>query len=79
MDFDPDPDLIDGQRAVEQFMRMSVTDPNVAELLFRDQLIKMARHQRRLECVQGKCIVNSGSLKVGEEGALTARQALYDM
>ena len=65
LDFNFDSDLIDGQRAVEQCMRMSVTGPNVAELLFRDRLFEMARHQRRLDVRAG----NSVSLKVGAKGS----------
>ena len=54
VDFNFDSDLIDGQRATEQFMCMSVTGPNVGELLFRDRLIEMVRHQRRLEVRAGE-------------------------
>ena len=54
LDFNFDSDLIDGQRATEQFMCMSVTGPNVGELLVRNRLIDMARHRRRLEVRAGK-------------------------
>ncbi|CAE8694917.1 unnamed protein product, partial [Polarella glacialis] len=73
LDFNFDSDLIDGQTAMGRFMRMCVTEPNVARLPFMIDSSKWDVVEEGLKCVQGKCIVNSISLKVGEEEFL--RQA----
>jgi len=73
LDFNFDSDLIDGKDAMSKFMRMCVTEPNVARLPFMIDSSKWAVIEEGLKCVQGKCIVNSISLKVGEEEFL--RQA----
>merc|ERR1719199_837240 len=73
LDFNFDSDLIDGQTAMGKFMRMCVTEPNVAKLPFMIDSSKWNVIEEGLKCVQGKSIVNSISLKVGEEEFL--RQA----
>jgi len=67
LDFNFDSDLIDGQTAMGKFMRMCVTEPNVAKLPFMIDSSKWCVIEEGLKCVQGKSIVNSISLKVGEE------------
>jgi len=67
LDFNFDSDLIDGQSAMGKFMRLCVTEPNVAKLPFMIDSSKWAVVEDGLKCVQGKCIVNSISLKPGEE------------
>jgi 5-methyltetrahydrofolate--homocysteine methyltransferase len=66
LDFNFDSDLIDGKTAMGKFMRMCVTEPNVAKLPFMIDSSKWTVIEEGLKCVQGKCIVNSISLKVGE-------------
>jgi 5-methyltetrahydrofolate--homocysteine methyltransferase len=73
LDFNFDSDLIDGQSAMGKFMRLCVTEPNVAKLPFMIDSSKWPVIEEGLKCVQGKSIVNSISLKVGEEEFL--RQA----
>ena len=73
LDFNFDSDLIDGQSAMSKFMRLCVTEPAVAKLPFMIDSSKWPVVEEGLKCVQGKCIVNSISLKVGEEEFL--RQA----
>merc|ERR550514_1489449 len=73
LDFNFDSDLIDGQTAMGKFMRMCVTEPGVAKLPFMIDSSKWPVIEEGLKWVQGKCIVNSISLKVGEEEFL--RQA----
>merc|ERR1719261_1018176 len=67
LDFNFDSDLIDGKSAMGKFMRLCVTEPNVAKLPFMIDSSKWEVVEEGLKCVQGKCIVNSISLKVGEE------------
>merc|ERR1719230_1630422 len=73
LDFNFDSDLIDGQTAMGKFMRLCVTEPSVAKLPFMIDSSKWNVIEEGLKAVQGKCIVNSISLKVGEEEFL--RQA----
>ena len=56
-----------------KFMRLCVTEPNVAKLPFMIDSSKFPVVEEGLKCVQGKSIVNSISLEVGEEELL--RQA----
>ena len=71
--FNFDSDLINGQSAMGKFMRLCVTEPNVAKLPFMIDSSKFPVVEEGLKCVQCKPIVNSISLKVGEEEFL--RQA----
>merc|ERR1719456_260398 len=73
LDFNFDTDLIDGKMAMGRFMRLCVTEPTVARLPFMIDSSKWPVIEEGLKYVQGKCIVNSISLKVGEEEFL--RQA----
>merc|ERR1719265_531343 len=73
LDFNFDTDLIDGKTAMGKFMRMCVTEPSVAKLPFMLDSSKWEVVEEGLKCVQGKSIVNSISLKPGEEEFL--RQA----
>nr|UKS50372.1 B12-dependent methionine synthase [Margalefidinium polykrikoides] len=73
LDFNFDSDLIVGKSAMGKFMRLCVTEPTVAKLPFMIDSSKWSVIEEGLKCVQGKSIVNSISLKVGEEEFL--RQA----
>ncbi|CAJ1415026.1 unnamed protein product [Effrenium voratum] len=67
LDFNFDSDLIDGQSAMSKFMKLCVTKPAIAKLPFMIDSSKWPVVEEGLKCVQGKCIVNSISLKPGEE------------
>ncbi|CAJ1435241.1 unnamed protein product, partial [Effrenium voratum] len=67
LDFNFDSDLIDGQSAMSKFMKLCVTEPTIARLPFMIDSSKWPVVEEGLKCVQGKCIVNSISLKPGEE------------
>merc|ERR1719443_1050164 len=67
LDFNFDSDLIDGKSAMGKFMRLCVTEPSVARLPFMLDSSKWEVVEEGLKTVQGKCIVNSISLKPGEE------------
>merc|ERR1719265_1650967 len=73
LDFNFDSDLIDGKSAMGKFMRLCVTEPSVAKLPFMLDSSKWEVVEEGLKWVQGKSIVNSISLKPGEEEFL--RQA----
>jgi 5-methyltetrahydrofolate--homocysteine methyltransferase len=65
-----DSDLFDGQFAVSELMRLCVTEPKAARLLFIIDSSKWGVLCEALKCAQGKCIICSISLKLGEEGCL---------
>merc|ERR1719443_1354666 len=67
LDFNFDSDLIDGKSAMGKFMRLCVTEPSVAKLPFMIDSSKWEVVEEGLKWVQGKSIVNSISLKPGEE------------
>ena len=75
LDFNFDSDLIDGQSAMGKFMKLCVTEPTVAKLPFMIDSSKWPVVEEGLKCVQGKCIVNSISLKPGEEEFLRHAEA----
>jgi len=67
LDFNFDADLIDGERAMGKFLRLCVTEPQIARIPFMIDSSKWNVIEEGLKTVQGKCIVNSISLKQGEE------------
>jgi 5-methyltetrahydrofolate--homocysteine methyltransferase len=66
LDFNFDTDLLDGVTAMGKFMKLCVTDPLIARLPFMIDSSKWNVIEEGLKWVQGKCIVNSISLKAGE-------------
>ena len=59
--------MLDGVAAMGKFCRMAVTDPDVSIVPFMIDSSKFDVVLSGLQNVQGKCIVNSISLKEGEE------------
>jgi len=66
LDFNFDTDLLDGVSAMGKFMRLCVTDPQISRVPFVIDSSKWDVIEEGLKWVQGKCIVNSTSLKNGE-------------
>ena len=66
LDFNFDTDLLDGVAAMGKFMRLCVTDPLISKVPFMIDSSKWDVIEEGLKWVQGKCIVNSTSLKNGE-------------
>ena len=67
LDFNFDADLIDGKATMGKFLRYCATEPQIARLPFMIDSSKWEVIEEGLQCVQGKPIVNSISLKGGEE------------
>merc|ERR1719171_3013949 len=67
LDFNFDADLLDGVAAMGKFMRLCVTDPLISKVPFMIDSSKWNVIEEGLKWVQGKCIVNSTSLKQGEK------------
>jgi 5-methyltetrahydrofolate--homocysteine methyltransferase len=76
LDVNMDADLLDSERAMTTFLNVIATEPEVARLPVMIDSSRWSVVQAGLRCVQGKAIVNSLSLKEGEEDFLTkAREA----
>jgi 5-methyltetrahydrofolate--homocysteine methyltransferase len=67
LDFNFDDAMIDGKEAMKKFVRMCSTEPAIAKVPFVIDSSKFSVIEEGLKSTQGKCIVNSISLKEGEE------------
>ncbi len=67
IDINLDDGLLDGLTAMQKFCKLAVTEPDVSKVPFMIDSSKFHVVEAGLKWVQGKCIVNSISLKVGEE------------
>jgi len=67
IDINVDDGLLDGVAAMQKFVKIAVTEPEVSKVPFMLDASKFEIVMAGLKWCQGKCIVNSISLKVGEE------------
>ncbi len=67
LDINMDADLIDGQEAMTRFLRLLADENDIASVPVMIDSSKWEIIEAGLQCVQGKPIVNSISLKEGEE------------
>ncbi|HVS38407.1 MAG TPA: methionine synthase, partial [Gemmataceae bacterium] len=67
IDVNMDADLIDGEEAMTRFVNLIADDPAIARVPVMIDSSKWSVIEAGLKCVQGKGIVNSISLKEGEE------------
>jgi 5-methyltetrahydrofolate--homocysteine methyltransferase len=75
LDVNMDADLLDGERAMTTFLNLLATEPEVARIPIVIDSSRWSVLAAGLKCVQGKGVVNSVSLKEGEEPFLEqARQ-----
>src|SRR5581483_10271561 len=70
LDVNMDADLLDGERAMTTFLNLVATEPEVARIPIMIDSSRWSVLQAGLKCVQGKGVVNSLSLKEGEEAFL---------
>ncbi len=73
IDVNMDEGLIDSERAMVEFLNLVAAEPNIARVPVMINSSKFAVIEAGLKCVQGKPLVNSISMKEGEEAFL--RQA----
>ena len=73
VDVNMDEGLIDGEQAMTRFLNLVSADPSIAKVPIMVDSSKWSVIEAGLKCVQGKSIVNSISLKGGEDEFL--RQA----
>lgn len=67
IDINMDDGLIDAVTAMTKFVNLLVSEPDVSKVPFMIDSSKFHVVEAGLQCSQGKCIVNSISLKGGEE------------
>ena len=66
IDVNFDEGLIDGEQAMTHFMNLAMSEPDIAKVPVMIDSSRWGVIEAGLKCVQGKCIVNSISLKEGE-------------
>jgi len=67
LDINMDEGMIDGVQAMTRFLNLLASEPEIARIPFMIDSSKWEIIQAGLKCIQGKAIVNSISLKEGED------------
>ena len=70
IDVNMDEGMLDSEQAMTEFLNYIATEPEIARVPFMIDSSKWSVIQAGLKCVQGKPVVNSISLKEGEEDFL---------
>ena len=71
LDINMDDGLLDTETEMTHFLNLMASDPEVARIPWMIDSSRFNVIEAALKCVQGKCIVNSISLKEGEEAFLS--------
>ncbi len=67
IDINMDEGLLDSEQAMKTFLNLIATEPEISRVPLMLDSSKWSVLEAGLKCVQGKCIVNSISLKEGEK------------
>ncbi|MGE5440828.1 MAG: methionine synthase [Bacteroidota bacterium] len=67
LDVNMDEGLLDSEKAMVKFLNLLGSEPDIAKLPIMIDSSRWSVIEAGLKCVQGKCIVNSISMKEGEE------------
>ncbi|MGI9554189.1 MAG: methionine synthase, partial [Thermodesulfobacteriota bacterium] len=67
IDINFDEGLLDSEACMEKFLNLIASEPDIARVPIMIDSSKFSVIEAGLRCVQGKCIVNSISMKEGEE------------
>ncbi|MDG4809375.1 methionine synthase [Micromonospora sp. WMMD1120] len=78
LDVNMDADLLDSELAMTTFLNLIATEPEVARIPVMIDSSKWSVLEAGLKCVQGKGVVNSISLKEGEEVFLDHARRIRD-
>jgi 5-methyltetrahydrofolate--homocysteine methyltransferase len=70
IDINMDEAMLDSQAAMTRFLNLIASEPDISRVPIMIDSSKWSVIEAGLKCVQGKCIVNSISLKEGEESFL---------
>ncbi len=77
IDVNMDADLIEGEAAMTTFLNLVATEPEIAKVPIMIDSSKWTVLEAGLRCVQGKAVVNSISLKEGEEDFLAKAERIH--
>ncbi|MFD1216535.1 methionine synthase [Microbulbifer celer] len=75
IDFNMDEAMLDSVFAMRRFLNLCATEPDISKVPFMVDSSKWEVIEAGLQCIQGKAIVNSISLKEGEEDFLAKARA----
>ncbi|WP_084468128.1 methionine synthase [Actinokineospora inagensis] len=78
LDVNMDADLLDSEQAMTTFLNLIATEPEVARIPIMVDSSRWSVLEAGLKCVQGKGVVNSISLKEGEEPFLAQAAKIRD-
>ncbi|MEU4603947.1 methionine synthase [Kribbella sp. NPDC023972] len=78
LDVNMDADLLESEQAMTTFLNLIATEPEVARIPIMIDSSKWSVLEAGLKCVQGKGVVNSISLKEGEEEFLERARRIRD-
>jgi 5-methyltetrahydrofolate--homocysteine methyltransferase len=78
LDVNMDADLLDSEQAMTTFLNLIATEPEVARIPVMIDSSKWTVLEAGLKCVQGKGVVNSISLKEGEEPFLAQARKIRE-
>ena len=67
IDINMDEGLLDSKKAMKTFLNLIMSEPDISHVPMMIDSSKWTVIEGGLKCVQGKCVVNSISLKEGEE------------
>ena len=67
IDVNMDEGLLDSEKAMVEFLHLVMSEPDIAKLPIMIDSSKFNVIEAGLKCVQGKCVVNSISMKEGED------------
>ncbi|GAA0532364.1 methionine synthase [Chitinophaga japonensis] len=67
LDVNMDDALLDGEKAMTTFLNLLAAEPDISRIPIMIDSSKFSIIEAGLKCIQGKCIVNSISLKEGED------------
>ncbi len=72
IDVNMDEGMLDGEAAMVRFLNLIAAEPDISKVPVMIDSSKWAVIEAGLQCVQGKAIVNSISMKEGEDRFLRA-------
>ncbi|MEL7185788.1 MAG: methionine synthase [Pseudomonadota bacterium] len=78
IDVNMDEGMLDSEQAMETFLNLIASEPDVSRLPIMIDSSKWTVIEAGLKCVQGKAIVNSISLKEGEDAFIEQAQLCLD-
>ena len=67
IDINMDEGLLDSEKVMQTFLKLAMSEPDISHVPIMIDSSKWTVIEAGLKCVQGKCVVNSISLKEGEE------------